>query len=206
MRVVVLTGGIGSGKSAAAEYLGQRGAFVVDLDDVARSVMAPGSEVLATVAREFGPEVVGADGALDRAVLAQACFASPDATARLDAIVHPVVTQETVALLRSLATRPTPPRVVVLEVPLLAEAPAFADLADVVVALEAPEATRVDRVVARGMERGDATRRVAAQASDEERAALADVVIPNSGTYEELIAAVASLWSERLSDGGDLDG
>jgi len=206
MRVVVLTGGIGSGKSSAATYLGQRGAFVVDLDDVARTVMAPGSTVLATVAREFGPEVVGPDGALDRAVLAHACFASPEAAARLDAIVHPVVTQETVALLGELESRAMPPRLVVLEVPLLAEAPAFVDVADVVVALEAPEAVRVQRVVARGMERGDATRRAAAQASDEARAALADVVISNDGTYEELIAALARLWSEHLADGGDVDG
>lgn len=164
--------------------------------------MAPGSALLDSVAQEFGPRVVGADGALDRVALAQACFTSPEAAARLDAIVHPVVTRETAALLARLEARPQPPLVVVLEVPLLAEAPAFAEFADVVVALEAPEGDRIERVVSRGMDRGDAVRRMAAQASDGQRAALADIVISNGGTLDELAEALGRLWDGRLSDGG----
>jgi len=116
------------------------------------------------------------------------------------------VAQETEALLVGLAASPEPPSVVVLEVPLLVEAPGFSGFADIVVALEAPEALRIERAVARGMERSDAVRRVAAQATDEQRAELAHVVISNSGTLEELIGELDRLWHGRLSDGGVQNG
>jgi dephospho-CoA kinase len=202
MIVIVLTGGIGSGKSVASEYFAGRGAFVIDLDQVARQTMEPGSPVLAAVAAEFGTGVVTSDGALDRDALARACFVDKEAARRLDAIVHPSVQRATISLLGNLAGSVSPPDVVVLEVPLLAEAPAFATLGDLIVAITAPESIRVERVVSRGMERSDVERRVRVQALDTARIALADVVIENSSTLEEYVSELEGFWDERLGADG----
>jgi dephospho-CoA kinase len=198
MVVIVLTGGIGSGKSVAAEYFGGRGAFVVDLDQVARQTMESGSPVLAAVVAEFGTDVVTLEGALDREALALACFVDREAARRLDAIVHPSVQAATVSLLANLAGSASPPDVVVLEVPLLAEAPEFADLGDLVLAITAPEDGRIERVVARGMDRSDVERRVRVQAPDAARIALADVVIENCGTLDEYVSQLDGFWNDRL--------
>jgi dephospho-CoA kinase len=198
MVVIVLTGGIGSGKSVASEYFGRRGAFVIDLDQVARQTMEPGSPILTAVAAEFGPGVLTSDGALDRDALARACFVDKEAARRLDAIVHPSVHRATISLLGNLAGSSSPPHVVILEVPLLAEAPEFAKLGDLVVAVTAPVETRVERVVARGMARADVERRVRVQVPDTARIALADVVIENNGTFAEYVSALEGFWNERL--------
>ncbi len=202
MVVVVLTGGIGSGKSEAAEYFHGRGALVLDLDDVATRVMGPGSPVLAAVAAEFGAQVLDSDGSLDRAALACACFASPQAAQRLDAIVHPEVAREVETALLELRTLQSPPEVAVIEVPLLAEAPTFAAVGDIVVAITAPEALRADRAVARGMDRSDVLRRISVQAPDSARVRLADLVIENGGTLSEYHEALDRLWDERLAGRG----
>jgi dephospho-CoA kinase len=202
MRTVVLTGGIGSGKSFASEYMGERGARVIDLDQVASCALAPGSRVLGAVAAQFGPSVLRPDGSLDRAELARLCFVDAETASRLDAIVHPEVERAAVLLLGDLRLSESPPEVVVLEVPLLAEAPQFAALGDIVVAVTAPESVRVERAVARGgMERSDIARRARVQAPDAARAALADVVIDNDGTMDEYREALGRFWDRHLGAG-----
>jgi len=202
MRVVVITGGIGAGKSTAAEFLRDKGAVVIDADRVAAQVLEKGSPLLSRVVEEFGPDVLLADGSLDRPALAREAFGSLDCAARLNAIVHPAVAREIGPAVADLRLLPDPPTVVVLEVPLLAEAPVFAQIADVVVAIVAPQELRVQRAVAGGFSEADARRRLAVQATDAERASLADVVIVNDTTKERFLGDLEHVWSEWLAVGG----
>jgi len=202
MRVVVLTGGIGSGKSTAAEYFRSRGAVTIDLDDIAAQVLAPCSPALTAVAREFGSDIVSKDGTLDRALLASRAFADPETTLRLNAIVHPLIAREVGPAIASLRLLPQPPEVVVLEVPLAVEAPVFAELADVVLSLEAPEEIRVGRAVQSGFDAEDAARRLRAQATDEERARIADAVIANDSTLADFRGQLAAFWQANLAADG----
>lgn len=202
MRVIVLTGGIGSGKSTAAEYFRERGAVTIDLDDIAAQVMAPHSPTLASVAREFGADVLLEDGSLDRKLLAKRAFADEAATRRLNAIVHPAVAREVGPAIANLRLLPQPPQVVVLEVPLAVEAPVFAELADVVLALEAPESTRLSRAVSAGFAEDDAGRRMARQASDAERAEIADCVVVNDASLADFRGQLASFWQANVAAGG----
>lgn len=202
MRVVVITGGIGAGKSTAAEFLRTRGAVVIDADRIAEQLMSKGSPLLARVAAEFGPDVLLADGSLDRASLARSAFASKQRTADLNAIVHPAVAREIGPAIADLRLLPDPPTVVVLEVPLLAEAPVFAELADVVLAIVAPQETRIGRAIAKGLTEADARRRLGVQATDAERAALADVVLVNDADKERFLGELERFWIERVAVGG----
>jgi dephospho-CoA kinase len=203
MRVIVVTGGLGSGKSTAAKYFDGKGAVVVDLDDVAAKVLEPGSAVLGRVAAEFGEdEVLLADGRVDRAALARAAFATSASAARLDAIVHPVIARDVGVAIEQLRLMPEPPFAVVLEVPLLVEAPVFGELADAVVAIVAPESVRAERSVALGREREDAMRRIRVQASDAQRAELADVVVVNDGDLEHFYRELDAFWEEYVAIGG----
>jgi len=199
MRVAVITGGIGAGKSTAARYLAEKGAVVIDSDEVALSLLVPGSRLLAKVADEFGPDVLLADGSLDRAALARAAFAAPGRASRLNALVHPAVSEALELRLAELRALPEAPAAVVVEVPLLAEAPQIASLADVVVAIVAPQQVRVGRAAERGMTEADAKRRAAAQASDAERASLADEVVINDGSLERFLSEVDRIWRTRLA-------
>lgn len=195
MLTVGLTGGIGSGKSEVARMLAGYGAVVVDADALARDALAPGTRGLAQVVEEFGTDVLAADGSLDRARLAERVFGDDAARARLEAIVHPVVGARSAELI---AAAPAD-AVVVYDVPLLAEK-GLADAYDLVVVVEAPKEVRVQRVVqARGMRADDVRARIAAQATPEQRAAVADVVLDNGGTRDELEAQVGELWAEILS-------
>jgi dephospho-CoA kinase len=188
-----LTGGIGSGKSTVSTLLAARGALIVDADRIAREVVEPGTPGLARIVETFGPGVLGDDGALDRAALAAVVFADPQARQRLDAIVHPLVRARTAELV---AAAP-PDAVVVNDVPLLVEtgqAPSY----DLVLVVEADTPTRISRLVQRGLTADDARARIAAQASDEQRRAVADVVLDNSGTPEQLAEQVDRFWAERV--------
>ncbi|MGX5654644.1 dephospho-CoA kinase [Geodermatophilus nigrescens] len=188
-----LTGGIGSGKSTVAALLAARGAVVVDADRIAREVVEPGTPGLAAVVGAFGPGVLTADGALDRAALASIVFADPEARARLDGIVHPLVrarAQEVVAGAAEDA-------VVVQDVPLLVET-GQAGQYDLVLVVEADLETRVARLLLRGLTEEDARARIASQATDEQRRAVADVVLDNSGAPDALAAQVERLWAERV--------
>jgi dephospho-CoA kinase len=192
---VGLTGGIGSGKSEVARLLAERGAVVIDADRVAREVVAPGTPGLARVAEEFGPEVIGPDGGLDRAVLAGRVFTDPAARARLNQIVHPLIAARTAEL----AAAAPPGAVLVHDVPLLAENK-LAGAFDLVLVVEAPVEIRLRRLEqARGMAGADARARMSVQASDAQRRAIADVVIENSGDLADLAAAVDEVWRDRIA-------
>ncbi|TFV66754.1 UNVERIFIED_ORG: dephospho-CoA kinase [Bacillus sp. AZ43] len=188
-----LTGGIGSGKSTVSRLLAARGAVIVDADVIAREVVAPGSPGLAQVVEAFGDGVVGPDGALDRPALAAVVFADPEARRRLDGIVHPLVR----ARAGEIAAAAPRDAVVVHDIPLLVET-GQASLYDLVVVVEADPELRVARLVRRGLTADDARARIAAQASDAERRAVADVVLDNSGTPEELAEQVDRFWAERV--------
>lgn len=189
-----LTGGIAAGKSLLAARFRQLGAVVIDADLLAREAVAPGSPGLAAVAERFGPDILLPDGSLDRPQLGSIVFADPAARESLNAIVHPLVRAAAAALKADAG----PGDVVVQDIPLLVETGQGASF-HLVVVVQAPLEERVVRMVRdRGMTRDDALARIAAQASDEDRAAAADVVIMNNGTPEQAVEALDELWHGRL--------
>lgn len=193
MRLIGLTGGIASGKSTVARRLRELGAVVVDADAVAREVVEPGTPALARIVETFGPRVIAADGSLDRAALGAIVFADPERRAALNAITHPAVLERSRELFAS-AGAADPDAVVVYDVPLLAEG-ARADEFDLIVVTRANPAERLRRMVEhRGMDRAEAERRIAAQASDAERAAIADIVLSTDGSIDETIRRTDELW------------
>lgn len=196
MTSVGLTGGIGSGKSEVARLLAERGAVVVDADELAREAVAPGTEGLAAVVREFGSEVLAEDGSLDRARLGRVVFGDDSRRRALEAIVHPYVARRR----EEIARQAPPGSVMVYDVPLLVEN-GLQDDFDVVVVVDAADETRLRRLVAaRGMPEADARARMAAQCSRGERLAVADVVVANDGDLAALRAEVDRLWA-RLAGG-----
>lgn len=199
MFTLAITGGLGAGKSTASRWFSARGATVVALDEVARETLASDAGVLADVVAHFGGDVVGPDGLLDRAALADAAFRTADAAHTLNAIVHPAAIAATNRLLVEFAAREDAGDLVVLEVPLLAETPALLEAADAVLAIAAPVEARVARAVERGMSEPDARRRIAAQATDADRAALADAVINNEGDLKEFETALAGFWRDHVA-------
>ena len=176
-----------------ARALARRGAVVIDADAIAREVVEPGGHGLGAVVERFGPGVLDGGGRLDRPALAALVFEDAAARADLNAIVHPLVALESA---RRIAAAP-PQSVVVLDVPLLVEAARSGY--DVVVIVEAPEAVRLERLVERGMNPDDARRRMAAQAGDAERRKVADVVLDNSGSPEDLGRQVDALWAQLVA-------
>jgi dephospho-CoA kinase len=189
-----LTGGIGSGKSTVSALLAARGAVVIDADRIARQVVEPGTPGLAAVAEAFGPGVLTPDGSLDRPALAAIVFADPAAREKLDGIVHPLVRSRATEL----AAAAPEDAVVVHDVPLLVET-GQAGSYDLVLVVQADPDTRIDRLVRRGLTEEDARARIAAQASDEQRRTVADVVLENDGTPEDLAEQVDRFWAERVA-------
>lgn len=193
MPLIALTGGIASGKSTIAARLAQHGATVIDADAIVREVQHPGSPVLEGIAEVFGEHMIAADGSLDRAALGARVFGDDHALQRLNAIVHPAVRVESQRRFDA-AFSADPAAVVVYDVPLLVEA-RVEDPWDLVVVADAPADVRVQRMMRlRGMSEDDARRRIGAQVSDEERRAIADVIIDTSGTVEHTLAQVDALW------------
>jgi dephospho-CoA kinase len=192
---VGLTGGIGSGKSEVLKRLKAHGATVVDADLAARRVVEPGTDGYDAVVKEFGSEVVGPDGALDRAKLGAIVFADPGRLAALNAIVHPRVA----TLMAQWADAAPQGGIVVYDIPLLVEGGADRGYAAVIV-VDADEEVRYARLLAnRGMSREDAAARMAAQASRQDRLAAADYVIANNGSLEDLDQETDRVWSELLT-------
>ena len=192
-----LTGAIGSGKSTVARMLAaEHGATVIDTDEIARLVVAPGGAAYAAVVGRFGDSVLAEDGQIDRTRLADLVFTDPVALADLNAIVHPAVEAETRARLAAEVAAGT--AVVVLEVPLLVEA-GWDRLVSAVVVVDCADSVAVERLVrARGMSADEARRRLAAQAGRAERLARADIVIHNDGSLEGLGRQVAALDLTQL--------
>jgi dephospho-CoA kinase len=191
---VGLTGGIGSGKSTVAGRLVEHGATLIDADRIAREVVAPGTDGLAEVAAAFGDGVLAADGSLDRPALAAVVFADESQRARLNAIVHPRIGARTAELIAAA----DPEAVVVHDVPLLVEN-GYAPVYHLVVVVDVPVEERVRRLVRdRGMTEADVRARIAAQADEPSRRAAADVWLDNSGTPDQVLAAVDALWADRL--------
>jgi dephospho-CoA kinase len=193
---VGLTGGIGSGKSTVARLLAERGAVVVDADRHAREALDPGTPGLSAVVEEFGPGVLLADGTVDRPALGRLVFADDARRAALEAIVHPYVGRRSAELTGEAA----PDAVVVHDVPLLVENHLEAGY-DVVVVVEAGEDVRLARLAgSRGMSAGEARSRMAAQASDDQRRVVADVVVVNDGDLDDLAREVDTLWDRLARD------
>ncbi|MEU7277820.1 dephospho-CoA kinase [Streptomyces sp. NPDC045431] len=189
---VGLTGGIGAGKSEVSRLLVSYGAVLIDSDKIAREVVEPGTPGLAAVVEAFGPEILTPEGTLDRPRLGSIVFADPDRLATLNAIVHPVVRARS-AELEAAAGQDA---VVIHDVPLLTEN-GLAPLYDLVVVVDASPATQLDRLVRlRGMTDAEARARMAAQATREQRLAIADLVIDNDGPLEALEPRVREVWAE----------
>jgi len=188
--VIGLTGGIGSGKSTVSELLARRGAVIVDADAIARQVVEPGEPAYQPVVDRFGSGVLAPDGTIDRPALAALVFNDPAALTDLNAIVHPVVGAVIAERLKAEAETD---HVVLLDVPLLVES-GRGNMAAVLV-VDCPEEAAVARAVARGLAEDDVRRRVAAQASRDERLSKADFVIDNSGSRAQLDAQVDKAWA-----------
>lgn len=192
---VGLTGGIAAGKSAVARLLVERGAVLIDADAIAREVVEPSTPGLEAITAAFGPSVLDAEGALDRPALGALVFADASLREELNSIVHPLVRAEAN---RRRAAAPQD-AVVVQDIPLLVETGQVKDF-DLVLVVAAPLEERLRRLVRdRSMTLADARARIAAQASDKERAAVADAVIKNFGTLEELRQSVNEIWEAHIA-------
>jgi dephospho-CoA kinase len=191
---VGLTGGIGSGKSTVSGRLAEHGATIIDADRIAREVVEPGSVGLARVIEAFGGGVLGTDGALDRAALAKVVFADEAARRKLNGIVHPLIGTRTAEL----ASAAPKDAVLVHDVPLLVEN-GLAPMYHLVVVVDAPAPDRIARLVrTRGMTEDEVRARIAAQADEARRRAVADVWLDNGGSPDQVLAAVDALWVDRL--------
>jgi dephospho-CoA kinase len=194
MLKVGLTGGIGAGKSEVSRLLVGRGAVLIDADRIAREVVAPGTPGLAAVVEAFGPDVLTADGSLDRPKLGSIVFADPEKLAVLNSIVHPLVGARS----RELESAADADAVVIHDVPLLAEN-GLAPLYDVVVVVDTAPETQLDRLTRlRGMTEEDARARMAAQATREKRLEIADIVIDNDVPLDALERRVEEVWGDLV--------
>lgn len=201
MALIALTGGIAAGKSTIARRLAAHGAVIVDADEIVRDVQRAGSPVLAQIAAAFGPDVIRPDGSLDRPALGALVFGDDAKLRTLNAIVHPAVRDES-ARRFARAFADDPAAIVVYDVPLLVEA-RVDDPWELVVVAHAPREVRMRRLTElRGLSEHEAAARIASQASDDRRLAVADVVIDTGGALEDTDAQVDRLW-DRLRSAAD---
>jgi len=191
--MVGLTGGIGAGKSTVAEMLTKRGAVVVDADLIARQVVEPGTPALAKLVERFGTDILAPDGSLDRSRLAEVAFAHEESKRDLEEITHPAIGEE---FLRQVGSAPAD-GIVVHDVPLLMESRRNLHY-DAVIVVEAPRKVRLERLEARGIPHDDAERRMALQASDEDRRSIATWVVENGADLAALEGQVEAIWQELL--------
>lgn len=191
---VGLTGGIGSGKSTVSALLASHGAVVIDYDLLAREVVEPGTPALAEIAERFGTGVIAEDGTLNRPALGAIVFADPQALRDLEGITHGAIKARAVEIESSVRDD----QIVVHDNPLLVEMGAVSHM-DVVIVVDVPEEVQIDRLVRlRGMSESDARARIATQASREERAGVADIIVDNTGPQDELVTIVGDVWNNEL--------
>ncbi len=188
-----LTGGIGAGKSTVSATFSECGGIIVDGDVIAREVVEPGTEGLAQLVEAFGEDILLPDGALNRPALAAKAFVDDEHRATLNGIVHPLVARRRQEILDAVHED----AVVVEDIPLLVET-GMAPMFPLVVVVTADIETRVTRVVQRGMDEADARARIKAQAPEEQRRAIADVLLDNSGSQGELVEKARDLWYNRV--------
>lgn len=194
MLLVGLTGGIASGKSTVSAMLAERGAIVLDADLIAREIVEPGQETWSKIVEHFGPQILAQDRKINREKLASIVFADPVKRALLNELTHPKVMAIIADRLEDL--RPTA-SIVVCDIPLLTEVSGASSMFDLVVVVQASPQTQIDRLTAtRAMSAGDAAARIDAQASAQERRALADIVIDNDGDRASLTHSVEQLWND----------
>lgn len=191
MFVVGLTGGIGSGKTTVARLLAARGAQVIDCDGLGRLVAEPDGRAFPGIVARFGAGVVAADGRIDRPALAAIVFNDPTALADLNAITHPAIDDEILERIDALPDD----AIVVLDMAVLTESNLGKGIYQFVVVVEAEHDGRVERLIARGHTEADARARMASQATDDERRAIADAIVHNRGSLEALEHEVDTLWA-----------
>lgn len=190
MRVIALTGGIGSGKSLAAEYFADLGALVIDADQLARAAIERGSSGFDEVVSIFGDSILK-NGDIDRRALGELIFRNPELKNKLESIIHPWIRKEFEEAVASLKAD----EVLVYEIPLLFETQAQ-DRFDVVITIEAPMESRISRLRAKGLHISEIESRIAAQATREQRESVADFLIENDGNEDDLLRKVENIWDE----------
>ena len=196
MLAVGLTGGIGSGKSAVADLLVERGAVLIDADQVARDVVAPGGPAYQPLLDRFGPEILAPDGTIDRKALAAVAFASEESRLALNAITHPAIG---IAMIEARDALEDSDDIVVLAIPLLTAVHRDTVKLHEVVVVDCPTDVALERLLSqRGFDRADAEARIRSQISREERIEEADYVLDNSGDLVALAVEVSKLWDWLL--------
>lgn len=189
MKIIGLTGGIGSGKSTVARILQEHGFPIVDADLIAREIVEPGQPALSELAKEFGEDILNADGSLDRGLLASRAFTTKDTTQRLNDITHPRINQRTQELFDE--ARENGAEAVIYDMPLLIDKGLHKDM-DATIVVHAAEHVRLERLTTkRGLDVDDVRRRINAQIDDETRKQYADILLDNNGTEEDLTQQIA---------------
>ena len=193
MAIVALTGGIGSGKSLAAEYFASLGADVLDSDQIARDVVERGTPGFDEIVATFGDQILK-DGILDRRALGEIVFSDPGARKKLEEIVHPRIRE----VFKAAVAHTSAEKVLIYEIPLLVETGA-ADQFDFIITVEAPDELRKERLMKKGLHISDIERRFASQATSQQRREVADAVIENTGDQDSLLRACEELWEGEIA-------
>ncbi len=200
MYTVMVTGGLGSGKSTLCKFICEHGAMSMNLDEIYRGLLESNENMIADLADRFGDDILDDSGMVIRSKLAEEAFSDERSTKDLNAITFPYIMAMTNDYLLDVHCVPcSSSKVLVVEVPLLTEVPEFAQLADEVIAVNVPSDVRLQRAVARGMNPADALRRLQVQPTDAERDAIADTICDNSGTEDDLRAWADAWWEERMN-------
>lgn len=200
MYTVMVTGGLGSGKSTLCKFICEHGAMSMNLDEIYRGLLESNENMIADLADRFGDDILDDSGMVIRSKLAEEAFSDEQSTKDLNAITFPYIMAMTNDYLLDVHCVPcSSSKVLVVEVPLLTEVPEFAQLADEIIAVNVPSDVRLQRAVARGMNPADALRRLQVQPTDAERDAIADTICDNSGTEDDLRAWADAWWEERMN-------
>lgn len=200
MYTVMVTGGLGSGKSTLCKLICEHGAMSMNLDEIYRGLLESNENMIADLADRFGDDILDDSGMVIRSKLAEEAFSDEQSTKDLNAITFPYIMAMTNDYLLDVHCVPrSSSKVLVVEVPLLTEVPEFAQLADEIIAVNVPSDVRLQRAVARGMNPADALKRLQVQPTDAERDAIADTICDNSGTEDDLRAWADAWWEDRMN-------